>query len=109
MADEQWEAHKTRMTGYANFAAGRAWVGRNTKPAYRTGRTHLLEAVDVIQAEGGARYNVLAYYLGVCYVQLDIQGDNIRSATRWMGEAAKGPGPFVEQAKQALAGIRGAQ
>ena len=25
------------------------------------------------------------------------------------GEAAKGPGPFVEQAKQALAGIRGAQ
>ena len=109
MADDQWESHKTRMTAYANFAAGRAWAGRNTKPAFRTSRTHLLEAVDVMKAEGGPRYNVLAYYLGVCYVQLDIKGDNIRQATEWMTEAVNNPGPFTEQAQQALAGIQAAQ
>lgn len=108
MADEQWEAYKTRMIAYANFAAGRAWVARNTKDAYRTGRTHLLKTVDVIKGEGGSRYNVLAYYLGVCYVQLDIQGDNIRKASEWMTEAANTAGPFQEQAKTALAGIRAA-
>lgn len=108
MADDQWESYKTRMVAYANFAVGRAWVARDTKDAYRTGRTHLLKAVDVIKAEGGARYNVLAYYLGVCYVQLDIQGDNIRKASEWMTEAANTAGPFQEQAKTALAGIRAA-
>lgn len=108
MAEEQWAVYKTRMTAYANFALGRAWAGRDTKDAYRTGRTHLLKTVDVIKAEGGDRYNVLAYYLGVCYVQLDIRGDNIRRALEWMTEAANNPGPFQEQAKTALVNIRAA-
>ena len=52
---------------------------------------------------------MLAYYRGVCYVQLDIEGDNIRQATEWMNEAVNNPGPFTEQAQQALAGIQAAQ
>jgi hypothetical protein len=109
MAAEQWESHKARMTAYANFAAGRAWAGRNTKPAYRTARTHLLQAADVIKAEGGPRFNVLAYILGVCYVQLDIQGDNIRQASQWMSAAANTEGPFQTQAAEALKGIQAAR
>ncbi len=108
MADAQWEAHKARITAYANFAAGRAWTGRNTADAYRAGRTHLLEAADYIKAEGGERYNMLAYYLGVCYAQLDSKGDNIREALRWMTEAANTPGPLQEQAKADLVKIRAA-
>jgi hypothetical protein len=109
MAADQWEAHKARMTAFANFAAGRAWAGRNTKPAYRTARTHLLASVDVLKAEGGPRYNVLAYVLGVCYVQLDIKGDNIRQATEWMSAAANTAGPYQAQAAEALKGIQAAQ
>lgn len=109
MAAEQWEAHKTRMTAYANFAAGRAWAGRDTKPAYRTARTHLLASADVLKSEGGPRYNVLAYILGVCYVQLDIKGDNIRQASQWMTAAANSTGPFQAQAAEALKGIQAAQ
>ena len=108
MTGEQWEAQKTQMTAYANFAAGRAWVGKNTKEAYGTGRAYLLKTVDVLKAEGGERYNLLAYYLGVCYAQLDVQGDNIKQALHWMTEAANAPGPVQEQAKQALAKIRAA-
>ena len=108
MTSEQWEAQKTQMTAYANFAAGRAWVGKNTKEAYGTGRAYLLKTVDVLKAEGGERYNLLAYYLGVCYAQLDVQGDNIKQALHWMTEAANAPGPVQEQAKQALAKIRAA-
>jgi hypothetical protein len=108
MADDEWEAHKARITAYANFAAGRAWTGRNSADGYRAGRKHLLQAVDVIKAEGGQRYNMLAYYLGVCYAQLDSQGDNIREALLWMTEAANTPGPLQEQAKSDLVKIRAA-
>lgn len=108
IASEQWETYKTQMTAYANFAAGRAWVGKDAKDAYRTGRTYLLKTVDVLKAEGGERYNLLAYYLGVCYVQLDVKGDNIKQALQWMTEAANSPGPLQEQAKQALAKLRAA-
>lgn len=108
MTSEQWEAQKAQRTAYANFAAGRAWAGKDTKDAYRTGRTYLLKAVDVVKTEGGERYNLLAYYLGVCYIQLDIKGDNIKQALQWMTEAANTPGPVQEQAKATLASIRAA-
>lgn len=108
MSDEQWEAHKAKMEAYANFSLGRAWVAKNTKPAYRTGRSHLLKTVDVLKAEGGPRYGVLAYLLGVCYVQLDIQGDNIKQAVYWMTEAANAEGPYQAQAQQDLAKIKSA-
>ena len=79
-----------------------ALVAQNTKNSYRTGRTHLLQSVDVLKAEGGPRYHLLAYFLGVCYVQLDIQGDNISKAAFWMKEAASTDGPFKGQAAEAL-------
>ena len=108
MSEEQWTAYTARMTAYANFAAGRAWIGRATADAYRSARTHLLQSVDVIKAEGGDRYNMLAYFLGVCYVQLDVKGDNIPEAVEWMTEAANTPGPLQEQAKADLVKIRSA-
>ncbi len=91
-----------KWTAYAHFVIGRTHVAENTKNSYRTGRTHLLKSVDVLKAEGGPRYHLLAYFLGVCYVQLDIQGDNIRQATFWMKEAARTDGPFKAQAADAL-------
>ena len=68
----------------------------------------LLKTVEVLKAEGGERYNLLAYYLGVCYAQLDVKGDNIKQALDWMTEAANSPGPAQEQAKQALVKLRAA-
>lgn len=91
-----------KWAAYANFVIGRTFVAQNTKNAYRTGRTHLLQSVDVLKAEGGPRYHLLSYFLGVCYVQLDIQGDNIAKATYWMKEAARTDGPFKGQAAEAL-------
>ncbi|MDA0204395.1 MAG: hypothetical protein O3A53_02140 [Acidobacteria bacterium] len=108
MSAEQWEQYKTKMTAYANFVTGRAWVGRDSKDAYRTGRTYLLETVDVLKAEGGERYNLLAYYLGICYAQLDVKGDSVQQALQWMTEAANSPGPVQEQARQALAKLQAA-
>ena len=60
----------------------------------------------MLKAEGGQRYHVLSYFLGVCYVQLDIQGDNIQKALFWMTEAAKAEGPFKAQAQADLANIK---
>lgn len=91
-----------KWTAYAHFVIGRTYVAQNTKNSYRTGRTHLLQSVDVLKAEGGPRYHLLAYFLGVCYVQLDIQGDNISKAAFWMKEAASTDGPFKGQAAEAL-------
>ena len=87
-------------------AAGRAWAGRGTQEAYREARRHLLEAADFIKAEGGDRYNMLAYYLGVCYAQPDAKG--INEAVQWMTEAANTPGPLQEQAKSDLAKLKAA-
>jgi len=108
MTDEQWSAYQERASAYAKFAAGRAWVGRNTADAYRAAKMHLLEAADFIKAEGGERYNMLAYYLGVCYAQPDSKGDNLHEALQWMTEAANTPGPLQEQAKADLVKIRAA-
>jgi len=91
-----------KWQAYAHFVIGRTYVAENTKNAYRTGRTHLLKSVDALKAEGGPRYHLLAYFLGVCYVQLDIQGDNIEKAAYWMKEAARTDGPFKGQAAEAL-------
>jgi hypothetical protein len=102
MADEDWEAHKAKFSAYSNYVIGKAEVTRNTRQAFRDGRTALLTTVDLLKAEGGQRYHVLAYYLGICYVQLDIKGDNKRQALQWMGEAAKTEGPFQQQAAETI-------
>ena len=109
MAEEQWTAHKEKISAYAQFLLGRVYMPKNTKPAYRTARSHMLKAVDVLKAEGGQRYHVLSYFLGVCYVNLDIQGDNIRQATYWMGQAASTDGQFKGQAAEALKKIDAAR
>lgn len=108
MADEQWTAYQARMTAYANFAAGRSWAGRNNVEGYGAAKTHLLEAAEFIKAEGGERYNMLAYYLGVCYAQPGSKSDDMQQALQWMTEAANTPGPLQEQAKADLVKIRAA-
>lgn len=105
-SEEAWEAHTKRFTALANYVIG---TGHFQQGAWRTARRHLLQTVDPIKAEGGERYGILAYMLGFCYVKLDIAGDNIRQATRWMGEAASVPNPMQAQAKQTLEAIRAAQ
>ena len=106
MTAEQWTAHKDKHAAYAEFVIGRTHVAENTKAAYRTGRSHLLKSVDFLKAEGGQRYHLLSYFLGVCYVQLDIQGDNIKQATYWMGQAASTDGQFKAQAAETLKKIK---
>jgi hypothetical protein len=109
MAPEQWAAHKEKMAAYLNFMLGRSYISKNTKEAYRAARTHMLKSVDALKAEGGPRYHMLSYFLGVCYVQLDIQGDNIKQAAFWMGEAARTDGQFKGQAAEALKKINAAR
>jgi len=106
MTAEQWTAHKTQYEAYAHFVLGRLEVAKNTKDSYRAGRAELLKSVDFLKQEGGPRYHILSYFLGVCYVQLDIQGDNIKQATYWMGQAASTDGPFKGQAQTTLAKIK---
>jgi tetratricopeptide (TPR) repeat protein len=109
VAEEQWAAQKEKMTAYINFLLGRIYMPKNTKDAYRTARSYMLKSVDVLKAEGGPRYHVLAYFLGVCYVQLDIQGDNIKQALFWMNEAARTDGQFKAQAAEAVKKINAAR
>ena len=109
MAEEQWTAHKEKIGAYTQFLLGRVYMPKNTKPAYRTARSHMLKSVDVLKAEGGQRYHVLSYFLGVCYVNLDIQGDNIKQAAYWMGQAANTDGQFKAQAAEALKKINAAR
>ena len=106
MTGEQWTAHKTQYEAYGHFVLGRLEVAKNTKDSYRAGRAELLKSVDYLKQEGGPRYHILSYFLGVCYVQLDIQGDNIKQATYWMGQAASTDGPFKGQAQTTLAKIK---
>ncbi len=108
-AGEQWTAHKEKIGAYTNFLLGRVYMPKNTKPAYRTARSYLLKTRDALKAEGGQRYHILSYYLGVCYVQLDIQGDNIKQAAYWMGQAASTDGQFKGQAAAALKKINAAR
>ena len=76
---------------------------------YRDGRKLLLTAVEPLKEQGGETYGALAYFLGICYVKLDVEGDNIAVATRWMGEAAKTQSPYQGEAKKTLAAIRASQ
>ena len=106
VAGEDWDANKKKFTALAHYVAG---TGQFQKGAWRTARRHLLQTVDAIKAEGGERYGILSYMLGFCYVKLDIAGDNIAQATRWMGEAARVPNPMQAQAAQTLEAIKAAQ
>ncbi len=105
-APEEWEAHRDRYAALGHYIQGTVHFN---KGAWRTARRHLLQTVDVLHAEGGERYGILAYMLGFCYVKLDIAGDNIPQATRWMGEAARVPNPMQAQAAQTLKAIKAAQ
>lgn len=106
VSGEDWDANKQKFTALAHYVAG---TGQFQKGAWRTARRHLLQTVDAIKAEGGERYGILSYMLGFCYVKLDIAGDNIAQATRWMGEAARVPNPMQAQAAQTLEAIKAAQ
>ncbi len=106
VSGEDWDANKQKFTALAHYVAG---TGQFQKGAWRTARRHLLQTVDAIKGEGGERYGILAYMLGFCYVKLDIAGDNIAQATRWMGEAARVPNPMQAQAAQTLEAIKAAQ
>lgn len=106
VSGEDWDAHKKQFTALAHWVAG---SGQFRRGAWRTARRHLLQAVDFIKAEGGERYGFLSWMLGFCYVKLDIAGDNIAQATRWMGEAARVPNSMQAQAAQTLEAIKAAQ
>jgi len=106
VSGEDWDATKKRFTALGHYVAG---TGQFQKGAWRTARRHLLQTVDAIKAEGGERYGILSYMLGFCYVKLDIAGDNIAQATRWMSEAARVPNPMQAQAAQTLEAIKAAQ
>ena len=106
ISGEAWDATKRRFTALGHNVVGTGYFQRGS---WRTARRHLLQAADAIKAEGGERYGILAYMLGFCYVKLDIAGDNIAQATRWMGEAARVPNPMQAQAAKTLAAIQAAQ
>lgn len=108
---EAWEASKTQFTGYGNLVMGKILVveaGDQNKDKFREARTHLLEAVDPIKAQGGANYQALSYFLGLCYIKLDVGGDNIDKALFWMDAAAKTDGPLKAQAQGAVSSIQAA-
>jgi tetratricopeptide (TPR) repeat protein len=104
VSPEQWQQQKDLFTAYGHFVLGRLFT---LKENFREGRRHLLEAVKPMEAQGGQPYGTLAYFLGICYVKLDVGGDNIPAATRWMGIAAKTENPFQAEAKKTLSAIQG--
>jgi tetratricopeptide (TPR) repeat protein len=106
LSAEQWEAQKKLFTAYGHFVLGRQLASTED---YRGAREHLQQAVEPIEAQGGPRYGILAFYLGICYVKLDVGGDNIPQATKWMTVAAQTENPFQAEAKKTLAAIKQAQ
>ena len=108
--EEAWTQHKDLFTAYGNYILGKLTVlqAGNSAQGYRDGRKQLLTTVGPIQERGGEHYGILAYMLGICYVKLDIGGDNIAQATKWMGIAAKEANPYQGEAKKTLAAIRAA-
>jgi tetratricopeptide (TPR) repeat protein len=103
---EQWEQQKGLFTAYGYFVLGR--LSAMTED-YKTARDHLTKAVGPMEKQGGQPYGTLAYFLGICYVKLDVAGDNIPQATKWMGAAAQTENPFQAEAKKTLAAIKQAQ
>jgi tetratricopeptide (TPR) repeat protein len=106
VAADQWEAQKAMFTGYGHFVLGRLLT---MKENFRQGREHLLKAVEPLEKQGGPSYGIAAYFLGICYVKLDVGGDNIPQASKWMGVAAQTENPFQAEAKKTLAAIKQAQ
>lgn len=106
VAADQWETQKKLFTALAHYALGRQLANAEN---YKEARQHLLEAVDPMQKAGGPRYGILAFYLGICFVKLDVGGDNIPAATKWMTAAAQTENPFQAEAKKTLAAIKKAQ
>jgi tetratricopeptide (TPR) repeat protein len=106
LSAEQWEGQKKLFTAYGHFVLGRQLANSEN---YRDAREHLLQAVEPMQAQGGQRYGMLAFYLGICFVKLDVGGDNIPQATKWMTVAAQTENPFQAEAKKTLAAIKQAQ
>jgi tetratricopeptide (TPR) repeat protein len=106
MTAEQWEGQKKLFTALAHYVLGRQLANSEN---YKEARQHLLEAVDPMQKAGGPRYGILAFYLGICFVKLDVGGDNIPQATKWMTVAAQTENPFQAEAKKTLAAIKQAQ
>jgi tetratricopeptide (TPR) repeat protein len=106
--EETWAKHKELFTTYGNLILGKLIVlqAGDSKPQYREGRKVLLTTVDTLTEKGGEIYGTLAYLLGVCYVKLDIGGDNINVAKKWMGIAAQTPNPYQQPAAQTLAAIQ---
>ena len=106
--EEAWAKHKELFATYGNFILGKLIVlqAGDSKPEYREARKVLLTTVDTLTEQGGEIYGTLAYLLGVCYVKLDIGGDNINVAKKWMGIAAETPNPYQQPATQTLAAIR---
>ena len=112
VAEEDWAKHKELFTALSKYTLGRVLVvegGDGELKKFRDSRVLLREAEGPLKVQGGAAYGELAYYMGVCYVKLDIEGDNIRAATNWMGIAAKTPNPYQQQAQATLTAIRESQ
>ncbi len=111
VAEEDWAKHKELFTALSKYTLGRVLVveGGADLDKFRESRVLLREAEGPLKAQGGAAYGELAYYMGVCYVKLDIEGDNIRAATNWMSIAAEVPNPYQQQAQATLAKIRESQ
>ena len=112
VAEEDWAKHKELFTALSKYTLGRVLVvegGDGDLKKFRDSRVLLREAEGPLKAQGGAAYGELAYYMGVCYVKLDIEGDNIRAATNWMSIAADVPNSFQQQAQATLAKIRESQ
>jgi tetratricopeptide (TPR) repeat protein len=97
--DAAWDQQKTLFTALGNFVLGRILV---TQEKYREGRALLLQTVDPLKAQGGDAYGTLAYFLGICYVKLDIQGDNIVAARNWITVASNTPSAYQAEAKTIL-------
>ena len=108
---EGWAKHQGLFTAYGNYVLGKLQViqAGDSKQAFRDARKLLLTTEDPLKEAGGQVWGSLAYFLGICYVKLDIAGDNIAVATKWMKIAAEIANPYQGQAQNTLAAIRKAQ
>ena len=108
MSEEDWAKHKALFTARANYMLGRITVldAKNNND-FREARKLMLSAVDPMKAAAGQEWGIMAYMLGICYVKLDIGGDNIKSATAWMSTAASVENPYQAAARDTLSKIKG--
>jgi hypothetical protein len=112
VSDEDWMNRKDLFTAYGNFVLGKvsfSEAGDSDKNKFRESRKFLLQSVEPLKAQGGQTFGMLAYFLGICYVKLDIAGDNITQATRWMSTSAGIESPAQAGAKDILSKIQSSQ